>query len=444
MKFPNTQIWNDLSPAEKKSVLLRPRLATNQTTKRLVRKILAQVKSEGDAAVSELTLRFDGVALDRLAVSPAILQAARQALSAETLAAAEAAIKNIRIFHQAQKRNRLTVETNPGIICEKRFVPIQKIGIYIPAGTAPLLSTLLMLAVPAQVAGCSEISLFSPPQKETGEIDATILGLAAYLNITKVYRGGGAQAIAALAYGTESVSQVDKIFGPGNSYVTEAKQQVAADPQGAQIDLPAGPSELLVIADQNADAAIVAADLLSQAEHGHDSQVILLATTADTFTKVSAEIAKQLSTLPRRKLAGESLRGSRFILCASLKEALQVSNLYAPEHLSLNFANAREWADKVENAGSVFLGPWSPESAGDYATGTNHVLPTNGFARNSSGLSLDSFQKSITVQELSPSGLLGIASCVETLAQAEGLMAHSRAISLRRLKLSRASDGVIS
>jgi histidinol dehydrogenase len=338
------------------------------------------------------------------------------------------AYSNIKKFHTAQKQSDLEIETMPGVICMRKSVPIARVGLYIPGGTAPLFSTLLMLAIPAIIAGCKEIVVCSPSNKN-GEIDNRIAYIAHFLGITEVYKIGGAQAIAAMAYGTETIKKVDKIFGPGNQYVTAAKQLVQES--GVAIDMPAGPSEVLVIADKHANPIFVAADLLSQAEHGVDSQVVLVSNDETIFVKVNLEIEKQLQQLPRKALTEAALKNSKWVLVKSVEEAVVVSNIYAPEHLILNIENADFFLDQITNAGSVFIGAYSPESAGDYASGTNHTLPTNGYARAYSGVSLDSFVKKITFQKLSQEGIRNVGQTVITMANAEGLDAHANAVSVR-------------
>lgn len=392
-----------------------------------VKAILAQVRSTGDAGLRALTEKFDGFCPAELLVSPAELEAGN-AIPEELKTAIQLAAANIRRFHAAQVEAPQPIETMPGVSCWRKSLPIEKVGLYIPGGSAPLFSTLLMLAIPAQLAGCREIVLCTPPSKN-GEIDPTIRYTAALVGATKVFKVGGAQAIAAMAFGTESIPKVDKIFGPGNQYVTMAKQLVQME--GVAIDMPAGPSEVLVIADSRANADFVAADLLSQAEHGADSQVILVSDSAEFVDKVQRALDWQLEKLPRKLLAAKALAHSKAIILQDLDEAMAFSNAYAPEHLILATANARELAEKVENAGSVFIGDYSCESAGDYASGTNHTLPTNGFARSYSGVSLDSFLKKITFQELSAAGIAALGPAIELMAAAEQLDAHKNAVTLR-------------
>lgn len=386
------------------------------------------VQERGDAALKELTLQYDEVEVENLLATIEEIAAAEAKLSDELKQAILQAFSNIQLFHAQQKEQPKQVETMPGVTCWRKSVPIDRVGLYIPGGTAPLFSTLLMLGIPARLAGCPEIVLCTPPAKD-GTIHPAILYTASLLGIAKVVKVGGAQAIAAMAFGTESVSAVNKIFGPGNQYVTVAKQMLSKT--GVAIDLPAGPSEVLVIADDSANPAFVAADLLSQAEHGPDSQVVLLTNSAELLYQVEVELQAQLEVLPRKDFAIKALSNSLGIVLSSVEEMLRFSNLYAPEHLILSIANFEEVLDQITNAGSVFLGNYSPESAGDYASGTNHTLPTNGYARAYSGVSLDSFVKKITFQHITPEGLQNIGSTVEVMAEAEGLEAHKNAVSIR-------------
>lgn len=391
--------------------------------------IFEQVRAHGDAALVQLAAELDGATLTDLRVSEAELRASAGQVPAGLQAAIRQAKTNIEAFHAAQREPEIRLETMPGVACSRRSVPVQRVGLYVPGGTAPLFSTLLMLGVPARLAGCPEIVVCTPPQPD-GSISPVILFVASLLGIATVVKAGGAQAVAALALGTASVPAVDKIFGPGNRYVTAAKQ-LAAAAFGVAIDMPAGPSEVLVIADSSANPAFVAADLLSQAEHGPDSQVVVLSDSQPVLAQVQAEVARQLATLPRRDVAAQALENSRAILLPDAAAMLAFSNQYAPEHLILAVENAEALAAQVTNAGSVFLGHLTPEAVGDYASGTNHTLPTSGYARQYSGVSLDSFVKKITFQRLSPAGLRAIGPVVETMAEAEGLAAHARAVSLR-------------
>lgn len=390
--------------------------------------VLARIKSEGDAAVLDYERLFDKVELKALAVTDEEFAAAEALVSAELKAALQLAHDNIARFHEAQRYSGIDVETSPGVRCWQKSVPIERVGLYIPGGTAPLFSTVLMLATPARIAGCSEIVLCTPPQKD-GSVHPAILMAARIAGVSKVFKAGGVQAIGALAYGTESVPKVFKIFGPGNQYVQCAKQLVSlAD---VAIDMPAGPSEVEVIADETANPAFVAADLLSQAEHGMDSQVLLVTTSESMIAAVEAEVNKQLAALPRKEIAAASLANSRLVLVGSSAEALALSNHYAPEHLIIETADAEALAAKVVNAGSVFIGHLTPESAGDYASGTNHTLPTNGYATAFSGVNLDAFCRKITYQKITPEGLQSIGRAVELMAAAEQLDAHKNAMTLR-------------
>lgn len=358
------------------------------------------------------------------------IREAAKKVSNEIKTALEQAASNITKFHEIQLESRKTVETMPGVICFAEMRPIEKVGLYIPGGTAPLPSTVLMLAIPARLAGCKEIVLCTPPAKD-GTINDVILAAAEIAGVKTIYRVGGAQAIAAMAYGTETIPKVDKIFGPGNQYVTAAKMLVSTEPDGAAIDMPAGPTELLVVADEAARADFVAADLLSQAEHGADSQVVLVCTDVQKISEITAEVKRQLKSLSRQQIAAKALDNSFSIVVKDIDAALEFANRYSPEHLILNVKEPQKLVKKVVNAGSVFLGAYSPESAGDYASGTNHALPTYGYARSYSGVSLASFQKRITFQQLTPEGVKNIASTVQIIAEQEGLTAHKRAMEIR-------------
>lgn len=397
-----------------------------------VKNIINRVKTSGDDALREFSLRYDKVQIDSLEVTKAEIEAASSSVSKELKAAIETAASNIQKFHESQRREFHKVETTPGVTCWRKAVPIDRAGIYIPGGTAPLFSTVLMLAVPAKIAGCREVILCSPPDS-SGSISPAILYAASKAGVSKMFKAGGAQAIAAMAYGTKTITSVNKIFGPGNQYVTKAKQIVSQD--GIAIDMPAGPSEVLVLADQSANPAFVAADLLSQAEHGKDSQVVLVTFSSDVVANVQKEIDRQLEDLPRKDIAKEALNNSLAIVVDSDATAMEFVNEYAPEHLILNTANAEELAGIVRNCGSVFIGAWSPESIGDYASGTNHTLPTNGFAKAYSGVSLESFQKVITFQSLTQDGLKKLGPVVETMAEAEDLIGHKQSISVRLKQL---------
>lgn len=405
--------------------------------KKIIKPILKNVKAKGDYALKKYNLEYDHVVVENLTVEKQEFEAAVNTVSEELKQAINLAKQNIEKFHRAQEQQPLEIETMPGIICKRKSVPIEKVGLYIPGGSAPLFSTVLMLAIPAKIAGCKELVLCTPPNKN-GKIHPAILYSAKIVGIDKVIKVGGAQAIAALAYGTESVPKVYKIFGPGNQYVTAAKQIVAE--KGIAIDLPAGPSEVAVFADKTANPEFVATDLLSQAEHGADSQVILVTTDESVANAVNLMVEKHLKDLPRRKVAETALQYSVFIVVKSEKIAIKVLNKYAAEHLILSVKNAEEVADKIYNAGSIFLGNYSPESVGDYASGTNHTLPTNKAALAYSGVSLDSFVKKITYQNLTEEGIKNIGKAVEEMADAEGLIAHKRAVSVR-LKYLEEKDG---
>lgn len=402
--------------------------ASFQQLEKPVRKVMAAVQKRGDAAVKKYTREYDGVTLRKLEVTEKEINYAVKALDTELKTSIQLAAANIRKFHEAQHQAGESIETMPGVKCWRKAVSIEKVGLYIPGGSAPLFSTLLMLAIPATIAGCREIILCTPPQKD-GTVHPAILFAAHVAGVKRIFKAGGVQAIAAMAYGTGSVPQVYKIFGPGNQYVTVAKQ--LAQQEGVAIDMPAGPSEVCVLADDTAQPSFIAADLLSQAEHGPDSQVFFVTTSKTLVPKVQQALAEQLQSLPRKALAEQSLGNSRAIVIEDINEAMELVNAYAPEHLIICCADADRLAEQVVNAGSVFIGNYSPESVGDYASGTNHTLPTNGFARAYSGVSVDSFVKKITFQQLSKEGLLGIGKAVVAMAEAEGLSAHARAVSLR-------------
>lgn len=400
-----------------------------------VEDILSQVKSRGDKALYALEERFDGVILESLSVPENEILNASQLLSTELKRAIEDAARNIRIFHESQQFHTKRVETTPGVVCWQKAVAIESVGLYIPGGGAPLFSTVLMLAIPAKIAGCKEIVLSTPPQKD-GTIHPAILYAAKVAGVNRLYKIGGAQAIAAMAYGTETIPKVSKIFGPGNPYVTAAKQIVSL--RDVAIDMPAGPSEVEVIADSSSNPHFVAADLLSQAEHGTDSQSILLTTSEDLLESVNREIDRQLQLLPRRDVAEKSLQHSCLILLRSNEEIIRMTNEYAPEHLIIESDNYADMADRIVNAGSVFLGSYTPESAGDYASGTNHTLPTSGYAKSYSGVNLDSFIRKITFQEISKEGLAHLAPTIEIMASGERLDAHRNAVTIRLENYERA------
>jgi len=429
-------VWKSLSASARSAALQRPAQKAQKRTALAVAGILALVRRGGDDALRRLTAKFDGAKLASLRVSPAEFAAAQKALKPADKAALRTAYRNLRKFHLAQQAKPVRVETTPGIVCEKVTRPIERVGLYVPGGSAPLFSTALMLGVPSQISGNPVRVLCTPPGRD-GKISPWILCAAQLCGITDVFKLGGAQAIAAMAYGTKSVPKCDKLFGPGNSFVTEAKLQVSRDPAGAAIDLPAGPSEVMVVADNSANPAFVAADLLSQAEHGPDSQVILVTFSKSFAARVEAELASQLAALPRGAIATEALTKSRSLIAASPAEAVEIANRYAPEHLILQVKDPRALLPQITTSGSVFLGDWTPESLGDYASGTNHVLPTYGWARSCSGLGLADFQRTMTVQTASPRGLQKLGPVVERLALAENLAAHQRAVRVRLDQLSR-------
>ncbi|NVN83847.1 histidinol dehydrogenase [Vibrio sp. Scap24] len=427
-----TVVWQSLSESQQDSVLERPAITEGANITATVSDVIAKVRNEGDAALKELTAKFDGVTPESIRVSSNEIEEACARLTPEMKQALEQAYSNIAKFHEAQKPQPIKVETQPGVVCEQVTRAINTVGLYIPGGSAPLPSTVLMLGVPAQIAGCRKVVLCSPPP-----IADEILYVAKLCKIDEVYNVGGGQAVAAMAYGTESVAKVDKIFGPGNAYVTEAKRQVSNDFRGAAIDMPAGPSEVLVIADETADADFIAADLLSQAEHGPDSQVVLVTPSPVIADQVTEAVQKQLKELSRANIAQQALASSLIIIAESITQAIAISNFYGPEHLIVQTKNPRELLPLLDNAGSIFLGDWSPESAGDYASGTNHVLPTYGYTKTYSSLGLADFSKRMTVQELTADGLKGLAPTVVTMAEAEGLDAHKRAVTIRVEKLNR-------
>lgn len=409
----------------------RPQLALDFLESQ-VRNILQRVRSAGDAALLELTEKYDGAVLSSIEVSAREIELASTSLDSNIKQAIQVATKNITTFHEAQKRADIKVQTMPGVVCWRKSVPIQKVGIYIPGGTAPLFSTVLMLAIPARLAGCPEVILCTPPNRD-GSVNPAILYAASLSGVTRIFKVGGSQAIAAMAYGTDTIPGVYKIFGPGNQYVTKAKQLVGQE--GIAIDMPAGPSEVLVIADETADPDFIAADLLSQAEHGTDSQVVLVTTSTSLPAAVQSAIDQQLSQLARKAIALEALQNSLTITFDSMEESIAFSNSYAAEHVIIQTQNPEAIADKLTNAGSVFLGPWTPEAAGDYASGTNHTLPTGGFARAYSGVSLESFNKTITYQQISKNGIQVLGPTVEIMASAEQLDAHRNAIRVRLNKV---------
>ena len=428
--FTSINTWSDLSPDARATLLQRPALTAHADMNAEAANIIAAVRRFGDSALYDFAIQFDGCTLDQLRISEAEIYAAEAALSPDAKAAIDVAIANVRRFHQAQLPSDIDVEIGPGIRCERVSQPIDTVGLYVPAGSAPLPSTAIMLAVPAAIAACPQRILCTPPDKQ-GKVNAATLVAARRSGITDIFKVGGAQAIAAMAYGTETIPKTDRIFGPGSARVTAAKTLVAGDPSGASIDSPAGPSEVLVIADACADPAFVAADLLSQAEHGEDSQVILLTDSRGLAEATVREVTRQLQSLPRQEIAGKALESGRVVLTGDIATAIEISNRYAPEHLILQVENARTLLPKVRNAGSVFLGPWAPESVGDYCSGTNHVLPTYGAARSYSGLGVDQFMRQMTVQELTGEGLRSLAPTVLELSALEGLDAHGEAVRIR-------------
>jgi len=426
MSFNTLIDWNACSEAQQRELLMRPAISASESITRTVAGILDSVKARGDAALREYSAKFDKTEVGALKVSAEEIAQAGARLSDELKAAMAVAVNNIETFHSAQMLPAVDVETQPGVRCQQVTRPVASVGLYIPGGSAPLFSTVLMLATPARIAGCQRVVLCSPPP-----IADEILYAASLCGVQDVFNVGGAQAIAALALGTESIPRVDKIFGPGNAFVTEAKRQVSQRLDGAAIDMPAGPSEVLVIADSGATPDFVASDLLSQAEHGPDSQVILLTPDANLATRVGEAVERQLADLSRAETARQALSASRLIVARDLDQCIAISNQYGPEHLIIQTRDARQRVESITSAGSVFLGDWSPESAGDYASGTNHVLPTYGYTATCSSLGLADFQKRMTVQELSREGFATLAATIETLAAAERLTAHKNAVTLR-------------
>jgi histidinol dehydrogenase len=422
--------WNTLSDTERLAVLARPANESRADIAAVALEVVNAVRQSGDAALRSYTERFDGVRLDSLAVSEEEFSDARGSLTPKQRAALERAIDNVQRFHSAQLPQPLSLETTPGVLCERIIRPISRVGLYVPAGSAPLPSAVVMLAIPARIAGCPHRILCTPPTRD-GRANSAVLVAAQLCGVDTVFKVGGAQAIAALAYGTQSIPKADKIFGPGNAWVTAAKQLVAADPAGAACDLPAGPSEVMVVADDTARADFVAADLLAQAEHDTQAQAILVTSSRQLAAAVSAEVQEQAQRLSRRSILDKSLSSSRCIVVADVESAIDIANLYAAEHLILEVREPRQWLSRIQNAGSVFLGAWSPEPMGDYCSGTNHVLPTYGYARAYSGLSVLDFVKGITVQELSQEGLRTLGPVAVELARLEGLDAHASAVTRR-------------
>ena len=422
--------WNRIDESQRRMALRRPAQGARAVLAENVERILDQVRADGDSTLRALTRRFDGCELGSFRVSEDEFAAAEAQVAPALKQAIANAIERLIKFHEAGAPRGYALETTPGLNCERVIRPIERVGLYVPAGSAPLPSTAIMLGVPARIAGCSEVVLCTPP-KPDGSVDPTVLVAARLCGIATVFKLGGAQAVAAMAYGTESVPKCDKIFGPGNAYVTEAKLQVANDPDGAAIDMPAGPSEVLVIADANASPEFIASDLLSQAEHGPDSQVLLVSDSQALLESVAVELEKQTAELPRREILAKALTHARLILSRDIPQAIEISNRYAPEHLILQVEAPRQWLERVRSAGSIFLGALAPEALGDYCSGTNHVLPTYGAARAYSGVSVASFVKLITVQEVSAEGLNIAGPDAAEMARAEGLIAHERAVTRR-------------
>lgn len=422
--------WAALDEASRARVLRRPAQREAAALLEQAGRIVADVRARGDAALADYGEKLDRVRLESFAVTPAEFAAAERTLTSEQLASLRRAIGTVTRFHEAQALQPIRIETSPGVVCERLIVPLNAVGLYVPAGTAPLPSTAIMLAVPARIAGCPVRVMCTPPRPD-GSADPAVLTAARLCGIEQVFKLGGAQAVAAMAYGTASVPKVDKIFGPGNSWVTAAKQIVAADAEGAALDMPAGPSEVLVVADETARPAFVAADLLAQAEHSTDAQVVLVTTSCSVASACIAEVERQMALLPRREIVAQSISESRVLVVPDLETALAVSNRYAPEHLILQVAEPRRWLPRVVNAGSVFLGAWTPETMGDYCSGTNHVLPTYGHARAYSGLGVPDFVRRMTVQEVSRDGLADLGLTARTLARLESLDAHANAVSVR-------------
>ncbi len=430
--------WQFLSGAEREEALRRPALRDAPAVAEAARSIIESVRRDGDAAVLALTEKFDGVRSASLQVTSQEFDDAERSLNAAQLAAIDRAIANVRRFHEAQGSKPLRIETSPGVVCERISVPIRAVGLYVPAGVAPLPSTAIMLAVPASLAACPVRIMCTPPLRN-GIADPAVLTAARRSGVERVFKAGGAQAVAAMAYGTASIPKCDKIFGPGNAWVTAAKMLAAQDPDGAAADLPAGVTEVMVIADDSARADFVAADLLAQAEHSPQAQSLLVTTSAQLAEDTAGEVRRQAAALSRRSILAESLTHLRIILVDSLVTALEIADEYAPEHLLLEVREPRRWLDRVRTAGAVFLGHWSPETLGDYCSGPNHTLPTYGYAKAYSGLSLEDFQRRITLQEVTPAGLRDLGATAQILAQLEGLDAHAAAVSVRLAAIERAA-----
>lgn len=436
-------VWQNLNEKERLVALTRPVVAGKADLSKVVGDIIADVKASGDETLLALNEKFDGIQLDSVKLSEDIKAKALATLSEEAKSAIELAYNNISKFHKAQQADDISVDTTDGVNCQLLTRPIAAVGLYVPGGSAPLPSTVLMLGVPAQISGCKRAVLCTPPDTSSqnyGSVTAEILYAAQLCGISEIYLTGGAQAVAAMAYGTNTIPKVDKIFGPGNSFVTEAKQQVSQDPFGAAIDMPAGPSEVLVIADKNADPQFIAADLLSQAEHGPDSQVILVCDEQSVIEATERELESQLKALPRADIARKALANSQLILTQNLEQSVQISNAYAPEHLIVQTDNAQELLPELDNAASIFLGAYTPESAGDYASGTNHVLPTYGYSKVLGSLNLADFNRKFTVQTVTAQGMKNIGPAIMTLANAEGLDAHLNAVKVRLEKIAMSED----
>jgi histidinol dehydrogenase len=429
ISIPESINWPDISEVQREAALQRPPIPEGDF-QGTVAGIISHVREKGDEAVLELGKKFDGVTLDQLEVTSQEWAEAESRVEPDVLKAMDEAIARIRAFHAAGRPESMSMETSPGLRCEARYLPVSPVGLYVPGGSAPLISTVIMLAVPAQIAECEQVVLCTPPDKQ-GRVSPSILAAASRCGVERVFKAGGAQAIAAMGLGTESIPACAKLFGPGNAWVTEAKQQISVMPGGAARDMPAGPSEVLVIADSGADARAVCWDLLSQAEHGADSQAILISDSADLLREVERLLPDMAANLPRASILAESLKHLRRIRVGSLSDAVGISNRYAPEHLILNCQDADRLTDLVTAAGSVFIGPWTPESLGDYCSGTNHVLPTYGYARAYSGLSVTDFLRRMTLQRASHFGLRSVGPCAATLARAEGLDSHRMAVEYR-------------
>ena len=423
--------WNEVSEDKRIDLLERPTQVIRKDQNEIIEKIFAAVISQGDKKLREYTKAFDNVDIDSIEMTPQEIQQSIDQTPKELKDSIRNAIENIKIFHESFLNiGDISVETSPGVKCSTITRPIEKVGLYVPAGNNPLPSTAMMLGVPSLIAGCPERILVSPPNKD-GVVDPSIVTVANYCSINRIFKIGGAQAIAALAFGTETVPRVNKIFGPGNTWVTQAKRLISSYDVNVSIDMPAGPTEVLIVSDGNSNPLYIAFDLLSQAEHGVDSQVILLSTSERQLYQVQEQIKESLKTLSTREIAEKAMTNSKFILVDNLETAVNISNEYAPEHLILSFEPAADWLSKIKSAGSVFLGIWSPESAGDYCSGTNHVLPTSGFTKSLSGITVASFQKTISVQEITKRGLGDLSNDIVKLARAEGLEAHAKAVEVR-------------